>query len=266
MKQVGGIIQQKNFSSTINTIGQDIVVCQRRQNYNVPQIIDCFGLSWCLLFVNEPFQLRNGGDWKLLEGSHLIFIPPFAIIETRFQPGWHEWTSVMSPCELKDLPKDILSLALTAKQKVPKSIFEIIEYFFLLQMQGFKIEEQKCSSAVAKLAKNKIQLQPESSIQNIAEQLGYSRFVMSRAFKQTYGWTPVEYRMRLRIFYFLALISKGHSITHAIIELGIEDHKSFLIQFKKFTGISPRDYRPKIVKHSVKKNNLIPLSVDIINI
>jgi len=70
--------------------------------------------------------------------------------------------------------------------------------------------------------------------------LGYSNF--RRMFQQTTGLAPGDYRVRRRIEHAQELLLGGLSAKEVAARLGYSDIYAFSTQFKKFTGLSPRQY------------------------
>jgi AraC-like DNA-binding protein len=75
--------------------------------------------------------------------------------------------------------------------------------------------------------------------------LGYSNF--RRMFKSSTGVSPAEYRVRRRIERAQELLMEGLSAKAISANLGYSDLFAFSAQFKKFTGLSPRQYCKNLV-------------------
>lgn len=67
-----------------------------------------------------------------------------------------------------------------------------------------------------------------------------------RTFKRITGYPPFVFQMRLRIFAAInELTSTDRSITQIAYDAGFNDSNYFSRMFKKFTGISPKEYKEK---------------------
>ena len=82
------------------------------------------------------------------------------------------------------------------------------------------------------------------SVSELAENFGYSVTYFTKKFKRTFGHTPTDYIINLKIERARRLLS-GSEITVAEIaaELGFSDASHFSSVFKMKTGLSPATYR-----------------------
>lgn len=257
MAQPSWMVQHERYQSELRLLSPTTVLCRRKHFYTQSKHIDTFGPSWCLLYSEEKnLLIRNGSSWVKMHGPIVIFVPAGFILETKLEMGWHEWTSVMSIVGHKIAPTQILYLELPHKGNecaAPHSLKDVEHYFHLLNNRGVPIEEQKVSSAIAEKTKKLIWKHSDLTVQQVASHLRSSRSVISRSFKKVYGVSPSQYRLQTRIFLFLALQTQGRSITDSIQEFELSDAKTFIHQFKKFTGLLPKDYRaPKTVRKHFK--------------
>jgi AraC-like DNA-binding protein len=78
------------------------------------------------------------------------------------------------------------------------------------------------------------------SIPEIARQFGFSQRQLERRFVDTFGASPREYVIRLRIL--IACEHLRDSDTH-ISDCGFYDHSSFIRHFKRMLGATPLAYR-----------------------
>lgn len=74
--------------------------------------------------------------------------------------------------------------------------------------------------------------------------LGLSKNRMIQLFKEEYKKTPSEYLNQLRIDRAKELLAHTqNSILHVSLQSGFENLSTFYVQFKKMTGMSPKEYR-----------------------
>jgi transcriptional regulator GlxA family with amidase domain len=84
------------------------------------------------------------------------------------------------------------------------------------------------------------------SVEALASDLGISPRHFKRRFKSATGDSPLSYLQRIRIEAAkLQLETTRESIDEITWQVGYEDSNSFRKLFKKFTGLSPREYRDR---------------------
>jgi two-component system response regulator YesN len=90
-------------------------------------------------------------------------------------------------------------------------------------------------------------LSREIPLEEVADQLGLNASYFSQLFKQMTGETFVQYRIRKRMDKAKKLLELPHyRIIDISYEVGYADHPHFTKTFKKYTGLSPSEYRDKL--------------------
>lgn len=90
-------------------------------------------------------------------------------------------------------------------------------------------------------------LDREVPLEEVAEVLGLNASYFSQLFKQMTGETFVHYRISRRMEKAKRLLgNSGYRITDISYEVGYADHPHFTKTFKKFTGLSPSEYRSRL--------------------
>lgn len=86
----------------------------------------------------------------------------------------------------------------------------------------------------------------EVLIDELAEQVGLGARTFKRRFKQATDETPLSYLQRIRVEHAKRRLEKTtEPINQIIWSIGYEDISSFRQLFKRFTGVTPKDYRQK---------------------
>lgn len=81
-------------------------------------------------------------------------------------------------------------------------------------------------------------------IEQLAKICSLSKSHFCFTFKSTMGLTPLDYLTKLRIHKAMELLSNSNlSVTEIAFEVGFNSVTSFNISFKKWTGITPSEYR-----------------------
>lgn len=84
----------------------------------------------------------------------------------------------------------------------------------------------------------------KQGVQRIARELGYHPAYCSRVFKSTFGVTPREYLSGIKIRESKLLLMDGKlNMEQIAVRLGFRDASHFSKQFKRWTKLSPTEYR-----------------------
>ncbi len=108
---------------------------------------------------------------------------------------------------------------------------------------------------VAVLLENR--LYKKTKVQDIAAELNFHRSYLSHCFKQTYGISPSEYLMRLRIREASRLLTETDtSIDEIASQLNFSSTAHFSRSFKTIAGLKPTSYRKqqRVYFKDVKRN------------
>ena len=83
----------------------------------------------------------------------------------------------------------------------------------------------------------------EITVDDVAEAVHMSKFYFLRKFKEITGMTVHNFIVNKRIIAACQAMTEGKSITESWQMTGFADYSSFLRNFRKIYGISPREYR-----------------------
>lgn len=81
------------------------------------------------------------------------------------------------------------------------------------------------------------------SLEELAQQVGLSRYAIIRLFKANVGLTPHAFQINLKINQARAQLKKGISLVELAVNLGFSDQSHFHKAFKAHTGITPRQFQ-----------------------
>jgi AraC-like DNA-binding protein len=93
------------------------------------------------------------------------------------------------------------------------------------------------------------------NLDNISGEACFSKFHFIRLFKKSYGKTPHQYLITVRIENAKAALTKGLSIAEACMAVGFESLPSFSGLFKKSTGYTASGYVLEISRQEEKMKN-----------
>jgi AraC family transcriptional regulator len=87
-------------------------------------------------------------------------------------------------------------------------------------------------------------LAEEISLAVLAELVHLSIYHFARAFKQSFGAPPHRYHMARRMDRARSLLQRpALSVTQIGAQIGFRETSSFTTAFRKFTGLTPTEYR-----------------------
>lgn len=87
-------------------------------------------------------------------------------------------------------------------------------------------------------------LDPEISVERIANEMGYNKDYLSRMFKRRFGSGLLSYIHRLRLDAAKEMLTGGNlHIKEIAVAVGMDDDKQFAKWFKRLAGVTPTEYR-----------------------
>jgi len=81
------------------------------------------------------------------------------------------------------------------------------------------------------------------SLEELAQQVGLSRYAIIRLFKANVGLTPHAFQINLKINQARELLKQGISLAELAVNLGFNDQSHFHKAFKAHTGVTPRQFQ-----------------------
>jgi AraC-like DNA-binding protein len=102
------------------------------------------------------------------------------------------------------------------------------------------------------------------SVKQLVEYTGYTERHLERKFKECVGLNPKKFGNVIRLHYFLKLLknkSESTNLTIISYEAGFSDQSHLIKEFRKHTGISPRQY---LFNTGKLANNLIKTSPSVL--
>ena len=111
----------------------------------------------------------------------------------------------------------------------------------------FQPRQNHSDTLVAKLQRTiETSFQSRLDLTSFADLAGIGERQLSRRFKRATGESPLSYLQRYRVEQVkIGLESTSDAINKLILDAGYEDHTSFRRLFKRFTGVTMKEYRSR---------------------
>ena len=88
------------------------------------------------------------------------------------------------------------------------------------------------------------------TVKEVSEYAHVSINSLERHFKEHLQMTPAKYIKRKKLIYSTTLLSKQLSINEVCEKSGFTDYSGFISSFKKEFGITPYQYKVKLLKYN----------------
>lgn len=180
--------------------------------------------------INTPFTLQ---DLAWLSSQFVSR----ALQATRMSSGLRDL--------LKSIPVDISGNDLTSVPLMTTLRFTICAILLEAGKQlGMERAFEPKQTVQAAISYMKAHLSEEHSIHEVAEEVHCSRAKLFEVFKEETGMTPNDYWQRLRIDFAQEMLANtNNSITQIAMDCGFSSSQYFSSVFRKYSGVSPTDYR-----------------------
>lgn len=203
--------------------------------------------------INEPLNYLPAcfvyGQISAFKDLYLINDASLVIVV--FQPAGIKQLAAVSATELTDaiIPVEDLfgrkGCSLQQQMTEQKSIeakLAILNRFFteLISVRSLSYH-LLVDAAVGFILQNK----GGSSITELVRYTGYTERHIERSFMEYIGLSPKKFGNIIRLHGFLKLMkhqTKQHTLTQIAYEAGYADQSHLIKEFKKYTGITPKDY------------------------
>lgn len=111
-----------------------------------------------------------------------------------------------------------------------------------LKLPDYEAEEYKHVATAIEFAEAHLSERP--SVEQLADIAGMSRYQLDRRMRHIFGLTTGQWMVKMRIDLAQRLLSETENAIAAIaLESGYSDQSAFTRQFRRATGLSPREYR-----------------------
>jgi AraC-like DNA-binding protein len=240
-------ISIKDQVSEFKKLDMDLVFIERKEFYEKEvSIIETFAGNWFVGFIGDSFsqlRLRSGNSYLDIATPTGILVPPYKLIEWKIGKGLLHWFGFFSKNKLPFPENETVSI-FSWNQIIPQNYQEFIQQLSTAKINS-QIIESKDGAWISERVKNIIDenYTDDITMDKIAEKLKSNRAYLTRCFTKSYGLSPTDYRIKLRIFEGLKLINQAdNKITEAAFASGFSSMNRFEHHFKKIIGVPPSKY------------------------
>lgn len=163
----------------------------------------------------------------------------------KMYPGFNEVPPVFSANYGKERLDEFLQLFKNIKSSYNSDFFSLmpsVEKYLLSFLSPYLTLGKQTH---LRRAKYLLETEYHKSLPEIAEELGMSYHTYRKEFTDNFGISPSQYRIQAKISRAKQLLSMGLKPKEILEELGYQDVYTFSHQFKKETGMSPKEYTRK---------------------
>lgn len=190
----------------------------------------------------NSFWVCNNNQYRMLEANCAIYLPPYSIVPWVLAKGLSQIDSFGLKEEINNFTCHFPFVFSLDNFKIPKSAKDFNNILSKSQ-RSFYIGYNFDPSVLAMKTKNWINenFRKSCSLTDFSEQNSVPRETMSRAFKQSYGLSPKDYRKLLRMDASMSeLIFEKNNVTHAAFNSGYENLGNYYRQFKLAYNTTPK--------------------------
>lgn len=205
-----------------------------------------------------PASIQHQVSWNQESDFTLLFLDPDFLVQVAYESISGDRIELMPQFAMHDPFIDQIGRSLTAELKsnrLGSRLFagSLTTALSIHLLRNYASRQPTLAEQVGGLPQRKLQqaiaymhdrLSENLSLAEIAGELNMSQYHFSRLFKQSMGISPYQYVMRLRIERAKYLL-RTTSLTVIVIaqQTGFSNQNQLTIQFRKFTGTTPSNYR-----------------------
>lgn len=202
--------------------------------------------AWLSGVQHEPLNISYKGKSNLIGiRFHTYGLFPFLRIPV------NETVNAVEP--LKDITGKLYEQLFESISHANSTaeVFSILDLFLVRNIDHDKVKQFKLMSEITR----QLNVLPEQPISQLADRMGISQRHLGRICHDHMGVTP---KLLARIFRFeksfsYLYLQKDEEDFKALIDLGFYDQSHFIKEFKRFSGMTPEQYK----KRAVESNNFL---------
>jgi AraC family transcriptional regulator len=211
--------------------------------------------------VIAPAMIQHQANWSQASPFSLLFLEPDFLTRVAYESIATDRVELIPHYATHDRFIDQIGRSLTAElqnNQLHSKLFadsltvalsiHLLRHYTNLQQPireyAGGLSRQKLQQVVEYINEN---LAADLTIAAIAQQVEMSPYYFSRLFKQSVGLSPYQYVMQQRIERAAYLLrTTTLSVAAIATQVGFSTQSQFTIQFRKFLGITPSNYRKQL--------------------
>ena len=201
-----------------------------------------------VLFMPDKLSI-NMLDLKNIHGYHALFeLEPMVRDQHKFKSRLH--LSVRSLTTVKQILKELESELIVQNPGWQFMSLTVFQKLVVFLSRCYERQSSVKTNSLLRLSGVITYMEKHYSeplnLQKLAARASMSPRHFNRQFKQTTGFSAIDYLIRIKIEKAASLLaSRKHNITEAALAVGITNSSYFSRQFKKIMGMSPRSFAKK---------------------
>ncbi len=232
-------------------LGRQEVALKRRITLRGEQWVgDALGPRWMCGIIELPYgelEFQKGDKLFLLtQGKYFVVFPPFCCLKFKIKEALVLVNAVISKRPFKFLSGKSPLYIRTDMNQLPKN-FQGISDSIVRAYNGHGLLLASSAHIIAERAKFAIDddFGNPTSLGEVAKYINTTQAQMTRAFKQAFIFTPVEYRTHMRISNSIHELLYNRPICDVFQSVGFSDLSRFNKNFKKLLTVSPSQFQFK---------------------
>lgn len=215
-----------------------------------------FHLDWSLVFIkqgSENIQF-NGLNFTIYQNCFLL-IPPYSIHSNGNIENWSYTAGYINNDVIKFVCKKFClnyDLIITQPYFInyhsffnelnEKNMLDVLSELLLNnQSEEYKTTSKKYLSEIVNYITNNSN--EKITLDFLEKKFKINKFKLCRLFNSEIGISPIEYQNSIRIEKSKSLFYQTNTISEIALEVGYFDHSHFTHNFKKYIGITPKQYK-----------------------
>lgn len=222
----------------------------------------------CIIPAQQPHQLKLSAPTELMviyleprfitHATHEIFLPPHWSLKGQYgieDPIIHHTALNLRPW--LTVEGAIASLYRTILAKL--IAVHLLAKYAQIHIQPNHTVRQGVSKLAPVIHHVHTHLDEHLNITDLAHLSGMSPSHFSRLFKKSVGMSPHRYILSQRVRLAKQLLDETNlPLSNIALECGFYDHSHFIVQFRRFTGITPKGYRHRSKLNCLQENGSLP--------